>query len=226
MWPGTGGKEGLILSISLLGLEDLLGIQLEQVPCHQQALQVKASFMESWVFLNVGAVVIAKSHNLSEPQVVSYMLDWNANMYTFSWKWVPWLILCLSISQQYWIWFLLLFSGVWEIACLFCCAPVLLIILLGWRDVFSPLCRTEPGLGGSLAFAVVLHGIFSCCTPSPCQMGECDAGYGHFVEACFWPHLNLLFKIFYCHNDVAGPGSVDRRFQIIFLCITGGLKGF
>lgn len=32
--------------------------------------------MESWVFLNVGAVVIAKSHNLSEHQVVSYMLDW------------------------------------------------------------------------------------------------------------------------------------------------------
>lgn len=60
-WAGTGGKERLILSISLLGLEDL-GIQLEQVPCHQQALQevLSSENLFSWSFLQPEACPLSE----------------------------------------------------------------------------------------------------------------------------------------------------------------------
>lgn len=152
-WPGTGGKEGLILSISLLGLEDLLGIQLE--PSTGSTSQDKL----------YGELSLPKclcSSNCKEPQPQwapggLCMLDWNANVHTFSWKQVPWWILCQSISQQYWIQFLL-FSCSRESGKLHVYFAVLLYSWSspwGGRMYFHLCTGLCLGLGGSLAFAVV-----------------------------------------------------------------------
>lgn len=68
---GQEGRKVFILPISLLDLEGLLGIQLEQVPCHQQALQGQdklygeLSLPKCW----------CSGHNLNEHQMVLYMQD-------------------------------------------------------------------------------------------------------------------------------------------------------
>lgn len=110
--------------------------------------------MESWVFLNVGAVVIAKSHNLSEPQVVSYMLA-EVQTCTLS-TGIRFLdgycVRVLANNIGYNFYFSLVLGSLEN--CMFILLCSCTLDLPPWGGgLYFHLC-TELCLGGSLAFAV------------------------------------------------------------------------
>lgn len=216
---GQEGRKVFILSISLLDLEGLLGIQLEQSLVISRLYKVKTSCMESWVFLNVGAVVTTSMSTKwsciykTEMQTCT-LSDGNGFLKGFC-------VRVLANNIGYNFYFSLVLRNVGNCMFILLCSCTLDLppsVGMG-GDVFSPLHRTVAGLGWFPSFhcgPAGVHRIFSSCTWSPCQPGQCHAGYGRFVEPCFWPHLNLPFKIFYCHNHVASPGSVDETISDYF----------